>query len=303
MLPLLVTALATAYFVVPELLSRFILSTFLTRRVMTSPKSEELMRAVFWALIPLAIAWLTRDCWCFGVCKFPANAQSSLATVFATLYSEKLFEANQKALYDVLPIFVRSNVALLSRTYIIVAFWSICIGLAARYFAQLRSMLKDRKALWKVLHHIVLPRISEWHILLSPMLLKHKGERRIEVDVLTKSGNLYRGVVYERSIGSDGTLQTLILEQTQRFLRPDFTKVRSAWENGDRSPDAKPRTSDFWRAIPGKLFLIIGNDISSVNVRHEPMSAAPKAENDELNRVLDDLRRFVAERSASAEEG
>lgn len=302
MLPLLVTALATAYFVVPELLSRFILSTFLTRRVMNSPKSEELMRAVLWAVIPLGIAWITRDWWYLGICKFPPAAQASAKNVFAGLYSEKLFEANPQALYSALPVFIRANISLLCREYAIVAIWATLIGLATRYFAQLRSLFREHKFFWKILHRIVIPRISEWHILLSPMMLKHKGDRRIEVDVLTKSGILYRGTVYERNIGPDGTLQTLILEHAQRFLHADFVRVRTIWESGSKTEEQKPNSSDYWRPIPGKLFLIIGADISSVNVRHELVSAAEKSENDEFNKVLDDLRRFVAERSKPVEE-
>jgi len=116
MLTLLVTALATAYFVIPELLSRFILNVFLTRRVLTSPKSEELMRAALWAIVPLSVAWWTRNYWFLWCCRYPPGAASAVGEVFGGLFSQKIFESSPQIFYGALPTFIGVNACLLLRT-------------------------------------------------------------------------------------------------------------------------------------------------------------------------------------------
>jgi hypothetical protein len=84
----------------------------------------------------------------------------------------------------------------------------------------------------------------------------------LEVDVLTKNGTLYQGGVQDRMIGPDGSLQSLTLADPRRFLREEFHR--------ERAEDVNAPADYFWRRIPGKLFVILGTDIASVNVRYTP---------------------------------
>jgi hypothetical protein len=62
------------------------------------------------------------------------------------------------------------------------------------------------------------------------MLLNDQKQLSIEIDVMTKSGTLYRGAVSEKNIGTDGSLQTLILAGAERFLYTDYVRARTKYE-------------------------------------------------------------------------
>jgi hypothetical protein len=292
MLTLLVTVLATAYFVVPELLSRYILSFFLVRKVMNSPRGEELVRGAFWAVGPLAIAWLTRNSLLLRV---PATAGASVQTVFTSLYSDTLFAQNPAAFFGAFATFARMNFDLLARAYFIVAIGSAAIGVTARKFGWVREHTKRHLLLSKLIHWLVLPRISEWHLALSPMLLNDQKQYSIEVDVMTKSGTLYRGAVSEKNIASDGRLQTLILAGAERFLYADYLRARTKYEElPTKNPDAKPNREKYWRKIPGVAFFLVGDDIASINVRHVSAVADVEPKEDpKLKDILEQLSKLV----------
>jgi hypothetical protein len=88
----------------------------------------------------------------------------------------------------------------------------------------------------------------------------------LEVDVLTKAGTLYQGGVQDRMIGPDGSLLSITLADPRRFLRDEFHRQKE--EDMNAPPDY------FWRRIPGKLFVVLGSDIASVNVRYTPRQTA-----------------------------
>lgn len=295
MLTLLVTALATAYFVVPELLSRFIVGFFFVRKAVVSSKSEELMRAAFWAFVPLFIAWQTRNLFAL---KIPDHCRDSAKTVFSALYSEKIFANDPQSFYHALTNLTRANVCLLSRTYSIVIAGSIFLGWLTMNFGSVRARVKKYPRIAKVLHRLVLPRTSEWHLALSTMLLINPKQYSIEVDVMTGEGLLYRGSVQEKTIGSDGALQTLLLSAPERFMRPDYARDRAAYETlEDKTGSEKPETTSYWRKIPGELFLLVGSDIRSINVRHVNTFASVKpAEDPELTRILKEVNLALARR-------
>ncbi len=285
MLPLFISVLATAYFVVPDLLSRFVLGIFLVKKTMNSPKGEELMRGALWALLPLILAWFSRH-WFFW--RMPDGFLGNVRIVFSSLYSEKSFDQQSSVFFGAAKAVVSMNLCLLSRTYFFVTLGSAALGLMARDFGRLRSSVSNHPNMSKFLHFLVLPRISEWHFALSPMLLKDPKQYSVSVDVMTKSGLLYRGSVNEKAIASDGKLETLILTGVDRFLYPEFVRARAAYEASNDKPSAvKPVRDTYWRRIPGELFLITGSEISTVNVRHvSTVSSSKPAEDAELSEIL-----------------
>ena len=103
----------------------------------------------------------------------------------------------------------------------------------------------------------------------------------LSADVLTKNGTLYQGVVKDKMLNSDGTLNSVTLASPRRFLRDQFQKKK------DDSPTTK--VNDFWHNIPGNLFIIMGTDITNLNlryVRENLLAYEPSTEEIEILRRL-----------------
>jgi len=131
---------------------------------------------------------------------------------------------------------------------------------------MIRNWIASRRGLsWLrvLLSTLILPRVSEWHVILSPMLLP-SPDMNIEVDVLTKSDVLYQGALRDKILSQDGSLQSITLENPRRFQREKYLEART------QNPDCK--AEDFWKAIPGSLFVVIASDITNLNIRHLPSS-------------------------------
>jgi hypothetical protein len=294
MLTLLVTILATAYFVVPELLTRFVVSFYFVRKASTGTRSEEILRAAFWAAVPLFFAWFTRN---IGWWKCPIEISRNAQTVFGGLYSEKIFEQNTAAFYSAFRSFTAFNACLLARTYTFVILGAALFGWIALRLGSVRARLKNWPKINNFLHWAFMPRISEWHVALSPMLVHEPKELIVRIDVMTKGGILYRGTVFEKRISSDGDLATLILKDAARMVRADFQRDRTAYENKKAADPSlkKPDTEDYWRKIPGELFLLNGSEISTVNIRHvRPVGILKPKENQELINAFIALRDQLA---------
>jgi len=273
MLTLLVTVLATAYFVVPELLTRFVVSFYFVRKAPTGTRSEEILRAAFWAGVPVAFAWITRN---IGWGIAPPNIAANTRVVFSSLYSEKYFEQNSAAFYTAFHGFALFNLYLLYRTYAIVIIAALVFGWIARRLGIVRGYLRRWPGLTRLLFWAFLPRISEWDVALSTILVRDPKELIVRIDVLTKNETLYRGTVFEKRINSDGDLATLILEDAQRLIRSDYLRDRAAYEEQKAANPTleKPDTEDYWHKIPGEIFLLNGSEIATVNVRHvRPVAA------------------------------
>jgi hypothetical protein len=290
MLTLLLTVLATAYFVVPALLTRYIFDFYFIRKASTGSKSEEILRAAFWASVPLALAWCTRH---IGYWKVPQGSIVSAQKVFAALYSEKLFDSDPQGFYGAFRDLIHFNFLLLLRTYSIVILFATAFGWIAVRLGTVRAGLRSWPRLASLLHWAFMPRISEWHVALSPILLNERKELIVRIDVMMKNGILYRGNVFEKRLTAEGDLATLILKDAQRMMRDDFIRDRTSYEkNKTAHPNiAKPNTEDYWRKIPGELFLLNGSEIASVNVRHvRPVGVLKPAEDEGLSKALAELR-------------
>jgi|GEM_PF-1546180 len=296
MLTLLVTVLATAYFVVPELLTRFVVGFYFVRRAGTGTRSEEILRAAFWAVVPLAVAWWTRD---LGWWPVPGGIAANAQTVFTALYSDKAFERDPAAFYAAFDGFARFHLCLLARTYTIVVAGAAGFGWIALRLGSVRARLTAWPRTTAFLHWAFMPRISEWHVALSPMLVHERKGLIVRIDVMMKNGILYRGTVFEKRITADGNLATLILQDAERMIRADLLRDRSAYEQ-NRSSDpslAKPDSEDYWHRIPGELLLVNGAEIATVNVRHvRPVAVLRPDEDKELLKAFAALRDQIERR-------
>lgn len=256
MLALVLTFLIAVYILGPDLISRWVLGFVVPRKNIVQTKSEEVTRAVLWAIVPLLIAYY----WAayFGKLHLCAG-WSEVQTCFSGIYSETFFNQHRSEFFRALSATAWLNWCILWRLYLLVLIGSVALNLIISNYGYIRHKLGKGKWLRSSLAFIVLPRISEWHVLLSGILLPSK-QLRIYVDVLTKSGLMYRGILEDKTLTSDGTLLNIILAEPMRFKREQFQNERK------NNPDVK--AEDYWKEIPGNVFVLLTTDITSLNLRY-----------------------------------
>ncbi len=270
MLALLLSSLIAVYLLGPDLVSRFILSFQVPRRNIVQSRGEEVAAAIFIAAVPLAFA----AAWAFaGGALRREGGLDDLANVFSGLYSEKYFEANRQTFFSSLHAFAWMNFSLLWRLYLLVAAIAIAFNWLIKNYNRIWNRYRRGRLKPPVdflLDSIVLPRISEWHVLLSGMRLP-PGPFLLVADILTKSNTLYQGRIQDKMLHADGSLHTVTLASPRRFLREEFHLAQAAGQQVGQVPDS----SDYWKSIPGNLFVIMGSDIVNLNlkyIRQRPMS-------------------------------
>ena len=264
MLAVSLTFLAAAFILGPELLSRWVLGIVVPQRSLSQNRGEQVTRAILWALVPLVIVVLwVRARHVLGMW----GGWADVEVAASGLYSGTYFDAHRTEFYRSLVAVCGMAWSLLWRLYFIVILAALAIDWAILHYRWLRNALKARWAK-TMLATLILPRVSEWYVLLSDMLLPTE-DVMLEVDVLTQGGTLYQGGVQDRMIGPDGSLLSITLADPRRFLRDEFHR--------ERAEDVNAPADYFWRRIPGKLFVILGSDIASVNVRYTPRQTAHPA--------------------------
>ena len=281
MLALLLSTLIAVYLLGPDLVSRSILSLQVPRRNVVQSRSEEVARAILIAAVPLAIALA----WAFVNGAFQREGHlSDLQTVFSGLYSDKVFEENRSAFFSSLRAVAWMNFSILWRLYLLVIAIGLVFNLLIKNYNRIWNYYRKGRLEGPVdffLTFIVLPRISEWHVLLSGMRLP-SGPFILVADILTKSNALYQGRIQDKMLNADGSLHTITLASPRRFLRDEFRAQT------DLDPDTD--SADFWKSIPGNLFVLMGSDIVNLNlkyIRQRPMSL--RFEDTEAERTLSRL--------------
>jgi hypothetical protein len=279
-LALLVSLLIAVYLLGPNLIARWAADLVVFRKTRAESRAEEVARSIIGAAIPLVLAVLwarwTGSLWRSGT-------QADVETVFSALESDNFFQQHHAQFFTSLYAFFWMNYAILWRLYLIVL-----IACAVRVVIVLKYNL-----IWRRLHKrwmrtllaTIVPRISEWDLLFSDMLLP-EGTFRIMADVLTKTGGLYQGTVQDRMLNTDGSLQSITLANPRRFERAEFRKAKSE--------DLETVPEEFWFNVPGNLFIVMASDIANLNLRYirrKPLQFQPSVEEREvLTRLLDRLK-------------
>jgi hypothetical protein len=279
-LALLVSLLIAVYLLGPNLIARWAADLVVFRKTRIESHAEEVARSILGAILPLALAvvWArwTGALWSSGT-------QRDVETVFSALESDNFFQAHHQQFFTSLYAFFWMNYAILWRLYFIVLLASgLRVAIVLNYNRVWRRL--DRRWMRTLLATIV-PRISEWDLLFSDMLLP-EGTFRIMADVLTKTGGLYQGTVQDRMLNGDGSLQSITLANPRRFEREQFRKAKA--EDLATVPD------EYWINIPGNLFIVMASDIANLNLRYirrKPLQFQPSNEEREvLARLLDRLK-------------
>lgn len=116
---------------------------------------------------------------------------------------------------------------------------------------------------------IILPNISEWHMLLTNFNWPKRDRFFVSVDILQSNEHLYQGRVADYFIDSDGKLTGVLLKNVSRFDRQAYVDARTH----NATPEAVPR-EDYWRNIPSNHFYIGYASIVNLNVRFAPRDQA-----------------------------
>jgi len=280
LLALLVSFLIAVYLLGPDLISRWAADLVVFRKTRIQSHAEEVSRAVIGAAIPLVLAFLWAR-WSGALAR--VGSRADLETVFSALQSDNYFQSHHEQFFQSLHAFFWMNFCILWRLYLLVVIFSLVrIVIVLNYNSIWRRL---RKRWMRTLLATIVPRISEWDLLFSDMLLP-EGSFRIMADVLTKSGGLYQGAVQDRMLNPDGTLLSITLANPRRFERAEFRKAKEE--------DLATETEEFWFNIPGNLFIVMASDIANLNLRYirrKPLSFEPSEEEREvLTRLLDRLK-------------
>ncbi len=280
MLALLVSFLVAVYVLGPDLISRWVLGFVVPRKNLVQSRGEEITRAILWAAIPLvaAVWWAS---WTGALAR--NGSVTDVETVFSGLESETFFRDHRPEFFSSLNAFLTMNLCLLWRLYALVIGFSVLFNLLILRYNHIWGRFRSR---WmrSFLSTIVLPRVSEWHVLLSGMLLP-PGRFMLTADVLTRTNALYQGRVQDKMLNPDGSLHSMTLANPRRFLRDEFLAQKLV--------DPEVKSSDYWISIPGNLFVMMGSDIGNLNlkyIRQKPLSFEPSDEEKVvLSRLLERL--------------
>jgi hypothetical protein len=105
------------------------------------------------------------------------------------------------------------------------------------------------------------------------------------MDVLVKNDKLYQGELADKFLAADGALLSVTLKKPSRFDREGYNKAKEA---------GTPQKEQYWRPIPTTMFIIMGGEISSINLRYLPKTAASmKLPSSELNKLLNQIAHEV----------
>jgi hypothetical protein len=273
MLAITVSLLTAIYLLGPDLVSRFILGFVVPRRIIQQSKGEEIGRAVLTAVIPLSLAILWTS-WHHGL--IWNDIKPDVKTVFSGLYSEKIFENDREGFFRAAKAVWIANWTVAWRLYTLLIAYSILVDFIILNYGRIRNSKWFDKRDWRkqALAIFVLPRVSEWHILLTPF--SHKKTTRITADILTKSDVLYRGTIEKPFLAPDGSLSGLLVSDPFRFDRQRYVE--------DKKTSLNPVDKDqYWRTIPSNTFLMLSTEISTINLRRYDTTDA------ELNRRISEI--------------
>ena len=263
MLALTLTLITAVYILGPDLISRYILGFVVPRRNIQQTSSEEISRAIITAAVPFCIAviWVTTlhgEVW--------AEVKSDIQIYIAAILSQKYLDDHTPQFFHSAKIVAQLFWSIAWKLYSLLIVYALTLNILIVNYGEIRNSkwLSKHPFSRKVLAAFVLPRISPWHILLKS--ISHRKAVDIRVDVMTKRDILYRGTIEELMLKPDGTLSGLLLTKPFRYLREKFLDDLKRYSQGSKT-DEKPNTDDYWKQIPGHAFLIMSDDIETINLR------------------------------------
>ncbi len=271
MIALLASLVLIVYFLVPGVLFRFFFSLFIPLKKFHRTKGEEIRFAVVVALIPLGVAaillwesgWFARHPFGF--------VSADYRIVFAAAYSESFFQHHEEAFWQSAARAFWVQGILLAWYYFFLVVEAVPLGSLSRGYGRFH---KNPFYGWWA-RKILLPSISEWHVLLTAFAFPAKTPRDVMADVLTSDDHLYRGVVADHYVDREGKLSGILLKEVIRFDRVTYLREKG-------SGSVRP-VSSYWKPIPGQNVCIFAGKIININLSYE--APPPKL----IQQVVQDL--------------
>jgi hypothetical protein len=297
MIALLTTYFLVFYVLIPGILFRFVTSFYVPLKLFERTRTQEATFAVAVAILPFLLALFA--VWHLPISRhypFPvdegsaADRQADYRRVTALLASNDVSkylsqassgeaapksaapanEANWSALSAVL----RRQARFLTWYFVAVALEACAFGfLASRYGSWQDDKAKGWRSLRNTVYKplagkMILPNISEWHLLLTDFNWPARREIFVSVDILQADGRLYQGNVADYFLDSAGKLTGILLQHVSRFDRESYASAKTNQPN--THPQHPVSTSRFWINIPSRHFYISEGTISNLNVRFVP---------------------------------
>jgi hypothetical protein len=270
MIGLLVSYCLVAYLLVPGVLFRSFLSLFLPRVIkFQRTRTEEITFAVFASILPFVLAFVL--VWTMASQPFSvdgdslANRRAEYRGIVSVAISDKPFEGGRPdpEFWHTLNPVLRRQGRFLCWYYALLSLEALfCAWLIRNYglWSESLSGVLRGMYLWTA-RKILLPNISEWHLLLTPFSYPPEPTREVWVDMLTSLDILYRGHVLNFFLDKEGELSGVFLDYPRRFDRQGLLR--------DKEKGIENLNTDFyWRRIPSNNLYVPSDKIVNLNVRY-----------------------------------
>jgi hypothetical protein len=269
MIGLLATYYVVAYLLIPSGLFRVLYSLILPSRIrFQRTRAEEFTFAAMASVLPFFLA--LGLVWTVASRPFPVSGDSAAdrrdeyRLVIGTAISDKALADGSKTLmfWHALNKVIRRQARFLFWYYLLVLLESRIFAWFTRNYGKWSTTLKGRRGkVYSLLaNKVLLPTVSQWHVLLTTFSYPSEPKREVWVDVLSTVDILYTGHVVSFFLDKDGELSGIFLEHPRRFDRKGYL---------DDAQHGKQREKDtYWKKIPSNNLYIPNEKIVNLNVRY-----------------------------------
>jgi hypothetical protein len=268
-LALVFSFLVVLYLIVPDAIFRFVFKWFVPLRTLVPAKPETIYRAVVLAIIPFVIAMLLVwyvplfNAWPFSVEGTAQERRADYKVVTSALYSDAQFrelDAHGK-FWPALTRCSRRQARLLFWLYLSVIGEGLFFGFLSGNYGKYQ-----RNRFYRLLADgLLLPNISEWHVLLTPFVFRDK-KVTVSADILCTDNTLYNGEISQYFL--DGSkMSGMILVKPRRYDRRAYLI--------DLDKGLKPDKTKYWKDIPSAKLYIFADKILNINLNYLTSESLP----------------------------
>lgn len=260
MIALIASALLGLYIFFPYIFFQRLSALFIRLKKFQRTKTEEIVAGVFVAGLPFAVTFFLFWAGWIGGIDSHAQTVADYHVVFDAAYSDHYLADHEQASWDAVARVYHRQANFLAWNYFFLSLEIAGFIVLIHYYWYLK-----RNSLYRwFAAHVLLPAVSEWHILLTDFNFPPREKRGVKVDVMSKDDILYRGDVTQYFLDSSGELSGLLLKNHERF---QYEKLKEERKHGIAKD-----TEKYWKAIPGGgNFYLPGSNIASINIRY-PLS-------------------------------
>ena len=264
MIALMASALLGLYIFAPYVFFHRISSLFIRLKKFQRSKTEEIIVGIVVAGLPFLVTlalfsngWIGQGLLLFRTPESTEQKISDYHAVFDAAYSESYFTAHEQSTWNALSRVYKRQADFLIWNYLFVLAETVCFILLTSYYWR----LKNYKAYGWFASRVLLPAVSEWHILLTNFTFPPHEARSVKADIMSKDNILYRGDVEQPFLDATGDLSGLLLKNAQRF---QYEKLKE-----DRKNNAAKAIEEYWTPIPeGGNFYLPSSNLASLNIRY-----------------------------------